>query len=79
MCRILNVKDYSIRKISIGIKFFCSNQFQFEHFTYATKDEKPYKAVLLGLETDPMVIKSQLVSLGLKCLDVKIVIKSRES
>ena len=50
-----------------------------EFFTYASKGEKPYKAVLLGLDkSDPNIIKNKLISLGLKCSDVKIVTKTRE-
>ena len=43
-----------------------------EYFTYAAKNEKPYKAVLLGLDkSDPSVIKAHLLKLGLKVMDVK--------
>lgn len=93
MCRILQVIDYSIRKISIGLKLFCTNKvdfdkicealsqkFQYEYFTYASKTEKPYKAVLLGLDKyDPAVIKTRLLNLGLKCIDVKIVTRKSDS
>lgn len=93
ICRSLKIKDYSIRKISIGLKLFCShkddyhkvcvalkNNYQLEYFTYASKDEKPYKAVLLGLDkTDTSVVKNQLKSLGLKCIDVKMVTRPRDN
>lgn len=91
-CRILNITEYSIRKISIGIKLFCANQkdyllaceqlekrFQFEFFMYAAKNDKPYKAVLLGLDKmDPSVVKAHLIKMGLKCIDVKIVTRGRK-
>ena len=90
---VLAVKYYSIRKISIGLKLFCSNKedfvkvcdaltkkFQYEYFTYTSKNEKPYKAVLLGLDkTDPSVVKARLTNLGLKCMDVKMVTRARDS
>lgn len=92
-CRISHVKDYSMRKISIGIKLFLTNNddynkmcevlsknLQLEYFSYASKNEKPFKAVLLGLDKmDPTVVKSKLLILGLKCLDVKIVTIDREN
>ena len=57
----MKITDYSIRKISIGIKLFLKSQADFEsignslnnkyeYFTYATKNEKLYKALLFGLE-----------------------------
>lgn len=88
ICKVAKIKDYSIRKISIGIKLFCNSKSEFdslctvlngkyEFFTYATKDEKPYKALLFGLETlDPSLLKKKLIALGLQCLDVKIVNKT---
>ena len=54
--------------------------FHMEYFTYAAKNEKPYKAVLLGLDkSDPSVIKAHLLKLGLKVMDVKIVTRGRDS
>lgn len=61
ICKNIKIKDYAIRKISIGLKFFCNTKHDYDlmrsalnnnyqHFTYATKDEKPYKALLFGLE-----------------------------
>lgn len=87
ICKLVKVNDYAIRKISIGHKVFCNSKLDFdrickeltdkyEFFTYATKDEKPYKALLFGLETqDPAIIKDKLIAKGLQCLDVKIVQK----
>lgn len=90
MMRILKITDYSIRKMSIGLKVFCTvkndydkvcnalkQNFDLEFFTYATKNEKPFKVVLLGLEKcDPNLVKKELIAKGLKCTDVKIVTKN---
>ncbi|XP_073814558.1 uncharacterized protein [Musca autumnalis] len=85
LCKICKINDYSIRKMTIGLKFFCNHKKDFEEmckilenkyefFTYATKEEKPYKALLFGLETqDPMSVKTKLINMGLQCTDVKIV------
>lgn len=93
LCRILKIVNYSIRKISIGIKLFLTNKndvdlvskslsenLLLEFFTYVPDNEKPYKAILLGLEkADPNTIKANLISMGLKCIDVKLVVnKSKE-
>ena len=52
---------------------------KYEIFSYATKDEKPYKALLFGLDSqDPNVLKNKLCSLGLQCHDVKIVHKKNQ-
>lgn len=89
LCDQLLIKNYSIRKISIGLKLFCSTkedfnivckklENKFEYFTYCTKDEKPYKAVLLGLDKfDPAIVKHKLNKMGLTCLEVKLVTKTR--
>ena len=88
LCKLMKITDYSIRKISIGIKLFLNSQADFEsmrnslnnkyeYFTYATKNEKPYKALLFGLEKkDPKIILKMLIDKGLKCLDVKLVTKT---
>lgn len=85
LCKNLKISDYSIRKISLGLKLFCNNKNdfdeickglsnKFEYFTYGTKNEKPYKAILLGLDKqDPSKIKKTLIEKGLLCLDVKLV------
>lgn len=87
ICNIAKIKDYYVRRISIGIKLFCSSKCDFEimcnalngkyeFFTYPTKDEKPYKALIFGLDSkDPAVIKNKLVTKGLQVIDVKIVHK----
>ena len=90
LCLLNKVTDYSIRKISIGLKLFCSTKQscevmcnaisgKYEFFSYATKDEKPYKALLFGLDSqDPNELKNKLCSLGLNCHDVKIVHKKNQ-
>lgn len=87
LCRSQNVQNYSIRKISIGIKLMVNSKSDFdkicslltdkyEYFTYATKAERPYKALLFGLDKqDPSIIKRHLINMGLQCLDVKLVEK----
>lgn len=87
ICKQNKIANYAIRKISIGLKLFCNNRNdyeamskiligKYEFFTYGSKNEKPYKALLFGLDKhDPMIIKNQLSELGLKCLDVKLVQK----
>ena len=70
--------------MSIGIKVFCSNKndydsfckslntkYDFEYFTYASKTEKPYNALLF--------IKKDIIDKGLKCVDVKIVSRVKEN
>lgn len=86
-CRELKILNFSIRKISIGIKLFCNSkedydlvcnklETKFEFFTYGAKNDKPYKAVLLGLDKyDPNIIKQKLIDMKLLCLDVKLVTK----
>lgn len=85
ICKTTKINDYAIKKISIGHKLFCKTQTdqdkiinqlgeKFEFFSYTPKHEKPYKALLLGMDkTEPMVIKSKLINLGLECLSVKLV------
>lgn len=87
LCKQSKLTNFAIRKISIGLKLFCDSkndfdtickslQNKYEFFTHATKNEKPYKALLFGLDKrDPSIIKNQLTELGLKCLDVKLVQK----
>lgn len=87
--KLLNDKKlthYLVKKISIGVKILCEtietfnllivilleNKFQF--FVHDHKNNKPFKAVIRGLDgkTDTEV-KNELISLGLKCNDVKVV------
>lgn len=87
-CKDNNINDFCTQKVSIGIKLFCKTKIDFnlaclklskdfEFFTHMSKNEKPYKALLFGLDKcDPMVIKNLLISKGLKCNDVKLVQKT---
>jgi len=77
------ISEYSICKTSIGLKLFLKTKEDFniiqsslnnniEYFTYATKSEKPYKALLFGLDKmDPNIIQNKLNNIGLKCLNIK--------
>lgn len=85
------ITHYLAKKISIGIKILCEttetfnlinvvlreNNFQF--FTHDHKNNKPFKAVIRGLDgkTDTEV-KIELISLGFKCNDVKVVKRNFE-
>lgn len=88
ICKKTKVNKYSIRKISIGHKLFCELQYDYdsvskylkenkiEYFSYTSKNNRPYKVVLSGLDkTDATKIKSDLINAGLKCLDVKPVFR----
>lgn len=85
-CKEIRIIKYSIRKISIGYKLFCENQYDYdnaikqlkeknmEFFSYTSKNNRPYKVVLSGLDKiEPEKVKTGLLKLGLKCLEVKIV------
>lgn len=90
LCKKSKISAYSIRKISIGLKLFCqtSEDFnkavdslrsgdKFEFFTHAYKTDRPYKALLFGLDkTDVSLLKNKLLSMGLDCLNVKLIHKS---
>lgn len=87
ICKSAKIKDYAIRKMSIGLKFFCYSKHdydlinsvlngKYQCFTHPTKEDRPYKALLFGLETqDPAALKKKLINMGLQCIDVKIVHK----
>lgn len=92
LCNNSKVAEYAIRKISIGLKLFCQTQTdvekigemlkleKFEFFTYATKSDRPYKALLFGLDkVDLSELKSKLISMGLDCIDCKMIQKSSQS
>lgn len=83
---VLKIKDYSIRKISIGHKIFCYDttdlektldefkKRKLEYFSYTSKSNKPVKAILSGLDVmDVNKVKGELIDLGLHCIDVKLV------
>lgn len=82
------ITKYSIKKISIGIKILCETTATFsvivlilkEHniqfFTHESKQEKPFKFVLFGLDgKSAEEVKEKMLSLKYKCLDVKKVEK----
>lgn len=92
--KLINSKglsNYLIKKISLGLKIICEsldihnqivkilreNKCQF--FTHDHKNKKPFKVVLRGLDykTD-IEVKRELTTLGLKCVDVKVVKKTFE-
>lgn len=88
MCKDLAMIKYGIRKISIGHKLFCDLQYDYdraikylkeknsEYFTYTSKNNRPFKVVLSGLDkTDPIKLKSTLMKLGIDCVDVKPVFR----
>lgn len=89
LCETNNISGYALKRISIGLKLFCKNQDDYdkvikildkkniEYFTYASKHERPYKALLFGLDKmDPKLLKAKLIDIGLRCLDVKLVIRN---
>lgn len=88
----IKTDDYFIKTISIGIKIFLPNMDCFnaacnqlkehncEFYTYDTRSNKPYKAILSGLDKLPIeTVKSMLQNLGLQCTEVKIVEKKTKS
>lgn len=84
LCKAANVDKYSLRKISIGIKLFFESKTDFdtivnildgnfEFFTYATKTERPYEALLFGLDKhDPQLIKKTPACYGTQMLRRKV-------
>lgn len=92
--KILNdkgIKNYLIKKMSIGLKIVCENMDTFnsiikilkeknlQFFTHECRDEKPFKAVIHGLEgITENEVKAELVRLGYKCTDVKKVTRNFE-
>ena len=86
------IKDFLIKKISIGIKIVCEkieifnaikavlieNECQF--FTHEQKNDKVFKAVIHGLDKKSADdVKNELVTLGYNCLDVKTVIREYDN
>lgn len=91
MCKLVKILQYSIRKISIGHKLFCElekdynsmtkylKENKIEFFSYMSKNNRPYKVVLSGLEKmDPNKLKQDLINVNLQVLDVKPVFKKTE-
>lgn len=89
ICKTLKIEHFSVRKISIGIKVFCQSKEDYdklvsyskgklEFFEYESKNDKPFKAILLGLDKhDPQTIKTKLIAKGLSVIDVKLVQKKQ--
>lgn len=88
VCKLLNVVSYGIRNISIGHKLFCELQYDYdavrkylienkiEHFSHASKNNRPYKVVLSGLDKmEVNKLKNVLIKAGLEVSDVKLVCK----
>ena len=83
------IKDFFIKKISIGIKILCDSIDSFnkiksilvendcQFFTHDQKADKMFKAVIYGLDRKSgEEVKTELNSLGFKCIDVKCVTKN---
>ncbi|XP_055381851.1 putative uncharacterized protein DDB_G0282499 [Condylostylus longicornis] len=88
MVNDLNIKDYYIKTITLGIKIYCLSNESFkktcdflqsnnsEFFLHDLKSEKPFKAVIHGLDkTDVCELKQTLINIGLKCIEVKEITK----
>lgn len=88
ICKTFTITKYSIRKISIGHKLFLELQYDYdevikhlkgkniEYFSYMSKNNRPYKVVLSGLDKmDANKVKSDLCKAGLSVTDVKPVFK----
>lgn len=88
ICKRIKITNYSMRKISIGHKLFCELQYDYdavikhlkengiEYFSYMSKNNRPYKVVLSGLDKmDANNVKSELCKAGLRVIDVKPVFK----
>lgn len=86
-----NLTDYSIKRMSIGIKIQCESveshkktcialkSAECQFFSHDLSAERSFKVVLFGLDTLPTSeLKSELIRLGLKCRDIKLVTKQYE-
>lgn len=92
MIRDKGITNYLIKKISIGLKIICENMDSFDKvvktllekniqfFTHDRKDEKPFKAIIHGLEyKSEGDVKTELLRMGYKCTDVKQISKTFEN
>lgn len=83
--------NYRLKKMSIGVKIMCEttnlyndvikilteNECQF--FSHEKSTDRVFKAVIFGLEYKTSTeVKSELLSRGLKCQEVKVIIKNYE-
>ncbi|XP_055923397.1 uncharacterized protein LOC129953890 [Eupeodes corollae] len=91
MMKSIKVTDYCIKIISIGIKIMCESidsykmvieKLKFEncqYFSHDLKSEKAFKVILYGLSSvDTAELKSELIRIGLKCVNIKSVTKNYE-
>lgn len=85
----LKIEKYLIKNISLGQKVILPSldihdsvmseltKLNFEFFSYARRENLPLKVILSGLDLmDEKLIKDELISLGIKCIDVKIISKN---
>lgn len=90
MCASVGITDYNVKKMSIGVKICCDSDEShqkltswlqtkgIEYFTHPKRTDRLFKAVLYGLDHgSPEKIKSELLKLGLKCVDIKRITKTR--
>lgn len=88
LCSDLNLSDYSIKKMSIGIKINCESlesreslrealkRKNWQFYTHDLPAMRSFKVMLYGLhELNTDVVKNELISIGLKCQNVKIIKK----
>ena len=82
LLKIEQINTLFHKKILIDLKLFLksksdydttSNVFKnkYEFFNHATKDNKPYKVLLFGLDKqDPSIIRKRLTDKGFQCENV---------
>lgn len=87
----VKVTNYSIKKMSIGIKINCENidsynqvcavlkSKNWQFFTHDLPSARSFKVILYGLdEISTDTLKNELVQLGLKCQNIKMIKKKYE-
>lgn len=85
------IDDFLVKKISIGLKILCNTittynkviavlqEKNYQYFTHDHKNNKPFKVVIHRLDNKTSTeVKNELISLGLKCIDVKEVKRTYE-
>lgn len=83
------ITNYLNKKMSIGLKIICGSidsynsilnilkEGNIQFFTHDRKDEKPFKAIIHGLDgKSESEVKTELLRLGYKCTEVKKIIKT---
>lgn len=91
LLRVKGISNYLNQKMSIGLKIICQNMETYniviktltdaniQFFTHDRKDEKPFKAIIHGLETKSEGdVRSELLRMGYKCTEVKQITKTYE-